>query len=65
MCRNCVAPCHNCRSAVQLPDELAFTKELPLGWLRTEMYTKAHKLLQRHHDPTKKTPQYHKVDDDE
>ena len=60
-----MTPCHNCCSAVQLPDELTFTQELPLEWLRTEMYTKAHRLLERHRDPTKKTPQYRKVSDDE
>ena len=46
-------------TAVQMPDKLTFTEELPLEWLRTEMYMKAAKMLDRHTND--KNPQYHKI----
>ena len=47
-----------------MPDVLTFTKELPLNWLRTEMYAKAANLLLRHTSP-RNTPQYHIVSHNE
>ena len=51
------------RTAVQLADELTFTKELPLEWLSTAMYEKASRMLDRHQSG--KFPQYHRVSDSE
>ena len=50
---------HISRAAVQLADELTFTKELPLDWLPTLMYDKAAQMLERH--KSGKSPQYHRV----